>query len=1409
MSATSGVGHEARRRYNAWVANDNVEDFALRYCPPSFRKWSPLLIANTANASFSAMILEAIGAALLFSFGFENALWAMALALAINVLAALPIAYYASLHNIDVDLITRSAGFGYVGSTVTSLVYATFCFITFALQASIMAGALQLAFGIPLAIGYVICSVVIIPIVFYGITALNRLQIWTLPLALVMLAVPVFYVLLYQPQALEHVSSVAGAASGHASFDFYYFGLAAGISVSLIAQIGEQVDYLRFMPPRTARNRVSWWVAVVAAGPGWFVMATLKHLIGMLLASALLLAGAAVATARDPIQMFYVTYEAMLHNPALSLLLVTVYTLMAQIRINVTNAYAGSLAWSNFFSRVTYSHPGRVVWLVFHIGIALLLMEMGVLQALEKVLGLYSNLAIAWIAAVVADLVINKPLGLSPPLVEFKRAHLYNYNPVGFGAMLVASVLSVAAFAGAMGHDAQAYSWLIALVVSFVLSPVIAWATGGKYYIARRDSLPAEGRMQVTCGVCGGEFVPADCAQCPFHGAAICSLCCTLESACKDQCKPPDPFFPAYRRLVHHVASAVRGRPVSALSGERIAGFAAATGLMLGGLALVFWLVYWMSGIPAAAAGPLTGLLLSLFLILMIPVAVGGWLFVLGREGRELADLELHDKNSRLEVEIERRAALERSLADARDSAIAAEQAKGQFLANMSHEIRTPMNAIIGMAHLVQKTQLDARQRDYVQKIDRAAGNLLVIINDILDFSKIEAGKLEVESIEFDLTDVLDNLVHICGLKAEAKGLDFYVKAPKEVPRALVGDPLRLGQILINFAGNAIKFTERGRVIVEVSVLHEAADGIELRFAVSDTGIGMAPEQSQRLFMSFSQADASTTRKHGGTGLGLAICKRLAELLGGGVGVRSTPGLGSTFWVDAKFGRAGTLVPRVQSAGVLRGMSVLLVDDDADARAIYGDFLESFGLSVQTAADGAQALEQIRGGAAPRLIVLDYRMDGLDGFAVYEQLRSLALKPFPRVVMISGSAGPGLGGRAAAAGIDAFLTKPIAPSAFFDCILGLFGASAGVRGGKADATEHAARAHLRGTRILLAEDNDINQQVAQGILEDIGISLTIAADGRQALERMRESHDAGAPFEAVLMDVQMPEMDGLAATRALREDPRNAALPIIAMTANAMASDRQACLNAGMNDHLGKPLDVALLFTTLMQWLPPKHAQHAPADVRGASQGGSPSVRQEIPELAGVDTTLGLARTGGNPARYVDLLRRFHDHHAGDPARVAAAMRNHDTAAATLLVHTLRGIAGTLGAQELQGLATVLENALKSGDANWSAHLRDLESHQAELLQTLGRFLAAPSAVPLPAAAGAAAAIDPARLELLARQIDNFDSAALDTLETLRAQLAGAAPPLLGEIAAHLDDFAFDKAAACVARLREAQANGR
>ena len=454
---------KVRRDYNSWVASETLEDYALRFTPQSFRKWSQWRVANTAFGAASFLILEAVGATLLVKYGFTNAFWAILATGLIIFMAGLPISIYAARYGLDMDLLTRGAGFGYIGSTLTSLIYASFTFIFFALEAAVMAYALELALGIPPAWGYLICALVVIPLVAHGVSVISRLQMWTQPIWLVMLVVPFVYVLVRDPGAFSGVMHYGGENGAGSGFDLHLFGAGLTVGIALITQMGEQADYLRFMPVQTPATRWRWWAGVLAGGPGWVLLGVVKMLSGVLLAYLAIKNMVPPERAVDPNQMYLAAYEYVFPDYGWAVAATAIFVVVSQLKINVTNAYAGSLAWSNFFSRLTHSHPGRVVWVVFNTLIAFMLMEMNVFQALGDVLGLYANVAIAWMMAVVADLVINKPLGLSPPGIEFKRAHLYDINPVGVGAMALASILSVTAHLGLFGPLAQAFSALIAL----------------------------------------------------------------------------------------------------------------------------------------------------------------------------------------------------------------------------------------------------------------------------------------------------------------------------------------------------------------------------------------------------------------------------------------------------------------------------------------------------------------------------------------------------------------------------------------------------------------------------------------------------------------------------------------------------------------------------------------------------------------------------------------------------------------------------------------------------------------------------------------------------------------------------------------------------------------------------------
>lgn len=432
-----------RRDYNALVANETLEDYALRYAPRSFRKWSEFQVASTAFGSTSFLVLEAIGGFLSINYGFTNAFWAIVIVGIIIFITSLPITYYAACHHIDIDLLTRAAGFGYIGSTITSLIYASFTFTLFALEASIMSLALELFFHLPLIYAHIVSAVIVIPLVTFGITTISRMQLWTQPLWLVLLIAPYIAVANVEPDALVTVESYFWIAGSGQGFNWLLFGSATSVAFSMVAQIGEQVDFLRFLPEKTAQNKYRWWLALLTTGPGWIVFGVVRQLAGALLAHLAIRHGIDPVHAHEPTQMYLVAYQELFTDPHWALAATTLFVVLSQLKINVTNAYAGSLAWSNFFSRLTHSHPGRVVWLFFNVFIAVLLMEFGVFGALENVLGLFSNMSIAWISSVAADLMINKPLGLSPKQIEFKRAYLSDLNPVGMISTFVASLVSI------------------------------------------------------------------------------------------------------------------------------------------------------------------------------------------------------------------------------------------------------------------------------------------------------------------------------------------------------------------------------------------------------------------------------------------------------------------------------------------------------------------------------------------------------------------------------------------------------------------------------------------------------------------------------------------------------------------------------------------------------------------------------------------------------------------------------------------------------------------------------------------------------------------------------------------------------------------------------------------------------
>ncbi len=1074
-----------RRDYNNWVASETMEDYALRYTPQRFRKWSEWRVANTAFGAASFLVLEAVGATLLVQYGFVNAFWAILVTGLVIFLAGLPISVYASRYGLDMDLLTRGAGFGYIGSTVTSLIYASFTFIFFALEAAIMAYALELALDIPPAWGYLICALVVVPLVTHGVSVISRLQVWTQPVWLLMLLVPYGFVMVRNPGAFDGITHYGGELGAGGVFDVHLFGAALTVGIALITQMGEQADYLRFMPARTPPNRRRWWLCVLLGGPGWVVLGVAKMLGGALLAYLAISHSVPVDRAVDPNQMYLAAYEYVFPSLQWAVAATAVFVVVSQLKINVTNAYAGSLAWSNFFSRLTHSHPGRVVWVLFNTLIAFMLMEMNVFQALGDVLGLYSNIAIAWIMTVVADLVINKPLGLSPKGIEFKRAHLYDINPVGVGSMALASALSVAAYLGAFGADAKAFSAVVALVTAFLAAPVLAWATRGRYYIARgstksldaeafcagqggaraaggghgaerfgvqarsnHEPAPDESMRVQKCVICEREYEGPDMAHCPAYRGAICSLCCTLDARCGDLCKPQAALSAQWSETLRWLLP----KRVWPYLDTGLGHFILLMLIILPLLATVFGMFYRQelsamteaTGGQAALEEALRSGFFKAYMALLLLGGIVAWWLVLAHKSRQVAQEESNRQTHLLMQEIESHRQTDDALQAAtavaeraKQQAEQANQAKSRYISAISHELRTPLNSILGYAQLMgEDASIPAHRRQAVNVIKRGGEHLLSLIEGTLDMAHIESGKLTLNVKPMQFANGMHEIASLFELQAAAKGLDFAFEVQGALPEWVRADEKRVRQIIINLLGNAIKFTQRGSVTFHVRYAREMA-----QLEVHDTGPGMLAAELEHVFDPFARA-STVSMGATGSGLGLTIAKMLTDLMGGELTASSQPGQGSVFTVrlflpelhnqqGQSLERLAPVVrkPRTGYAGARR--RILVVDNEEADRELLVSLLEPLGFVLRLAASGHDALDLLASGYDPDVVLLDLAMPGIDGWETLRRIRVLQGRQ-PLVAIVSANAFERGGNNLLGIEPDDFIVKPVRHTELLD-----------------------------------------------------------------------------------------------------------------------------------------------------------------------------------------------------------------------------------------------------------------------------------------------------------------------------------------------------------------------------------------
>lgn len=998
-----------RRQYNKWVNNQTLEDYALRFTAKRARRWPIHWVAQTALGATAFLALEAIAAALTLNYGFINTLWAMLTVAVIIFITGCPISYYAARYGLDIDLLTRGAGFGYLGSTVTSLIYASFTFIFFAIEAAILASALKALLGIPLEIGYIICAVAVIPIVTHGISAISRFQVGTQSIWIVLQLAAIATVIYFEYSRIsDWTRYTPRAAEQSGGFNFVLFGAAASILFSMVAQIGEQVDYLRFMPEKTEKNKKQWWFWLLLAGPGWILIGLVKMLLGSFLAYLAITSGDSFEKAADPTHMYQTVFLHLTNSPTLALSLAAIMVIISQMKINVTNAYAGSIAWSNFFSRVTHSHPGRVVWLVFNVSIALVLMELGIYRALEAILSVFAIVAVSWLSSLAADLMINKTIGLSPKHIEFKRAHLYDINPVGVGSMVIASIAGILCYLGYFGSEIKYAAHFLSIGLCFVLVPFIAWLTDGRYYIARTSDEALklepvieteESTKEIACSICENHFEVEDMSYCPAYQGAICSLCCSLDSRCMDSCKPDARLSEQTFRFVSKVISEKAADFVNSRLGRLITMLLTINLISLSLLSLIYFQMQPASEFEETL---LKQSLTAVFFIFLVISGIISWIFLLTHESRVIAQQESNRQTRRLMREIAAHKKTDRALQEAKELAERANVAKSRYLTGISHELRTPLQSVMGYAQLLrQKDDIPQHHKAALNIIHRSGDYLKDLIEGLLDISKIEAGKLEIYRNEVKFIELIDQLNAMFQQQANDKGITFHYRIHNRLPTTVIADEKRVRQVLINVLSNALKYTQKGTVDFDIYYRNQVAE-----FRISDTGVGIAHKDLERIMAPFERVKSQGSVDISGTGLGLTISRLLVDIMGGELKVESTVGSGSCFTISLMLSSVYVPQERQEVSKKIIGYendtkTVAVVDDDPNHRNIMESLLQPLGFNTLTAESAEKCMQDIRP-KTPDIYLLDVSMNDTNGLELSNQLRESGVNA--PIIMISADA---------------------------------------------------------------------------------------------------------------------------------------------------------------------------------------------------------------------------------------------------------------------------------------------------------------------------------------------------------------------------------------------------------------------